>query len=111
MTREPSRDAVPGRPGEQPGAARQSAELVAEYRPVQDIARHVLADLAPSIRADDTETSIAQRAVELLRARGITETWYHHCPALVLLGARSTLSLSGRDYEPAHEPVGQTNLV
>ena len=111
MTRELSREPVPGGSDETLGVAPESAALVAEYRAVQNIARQVLADLAPSIRPDDTETSIAQRAVEFLRARGITETWYHNCPALVLLGARSTLSLSGRDYEPAREPVGQTNLV
>jgi Xaa-Pro aminopeptidase len=115
--RDAAADAAPGTAQDRaPVAAPEardsvSVPLVAEYRAVQDMARQVLAELAPSICPDDTETSIAQRAVESLRAHGITETWYHHCPALVLLGTRSTLSISGRDYEPAREPVGETNLV
>src|SRR5690349_20681993 len=86
--------------------------MLAEHRAVQRIARQVLADLAPTICASDTEFAIAQRAVASLRSRGIMETWYHNCPALVLLGSRSCLSISGRDYVPAQEPVGrETNLV
>jgi len=71
----------------------------------------VLRDLAKSIGPDDTESSIATRATDGLRAHGIRETWYHDCPALVLLGGRSCVSVSGRDYRPALVPVGQTNLV
>ena len=81
------------------------------HRALQRIARQVLADLAPTIGPLDTESSIAGRAVERLRCQGVTETWYHNCPALVLLGSRSCLSISGRDYTSAHESVGQTNLV
>jgi Xaa-Pro aminopeptidase len=88
------------------------ASAITEHRAVQRIARQVLADLASTIGPEDTESSIAERAVEALRAHGVTETWYHNCPALVLLGSRSCLSISGRDYEPADELVGQqTNLV
>lgn len=82
-----------------------------EHRRVQQIARNVLEAIAASICPDDTERSIADRAVAELARRGIDETWYHQCPALVLLGTRSCLSLSGRDYTPADEPVGDFNLV
>jgi hypothetical protein len=86
--------------------------MLAEHRAVQGIARRVLADLAHTIGPADTELSIAQRAVASLRSHGIIETWYHNCPALVLLGSRSCLSVSGRDYVPAQEPVGgEPNLV
>lgn len=47
----------------------------------------------------------------MLRQLGITETWYYQCPALVLLGFRSALSVSGRVYRAADEPVGELNLV
>jgi Xaa-Pro aminopeptidase len=100
--------------GEVLGEARAQSiapEMLAEHRAIQLVAREVLADLAPTIGAADTELSIAERATEALRSRGVTETWYHNCPALVLLGSRSCLSMSGRDYVPAREPVGQTNLV
>ena len=85
--------------------------LIAEHRRVQDAAKAVLRELAEDIGPDDTEQSIATRAATLLERRGIAETWYHDCPALVLLGSRSCTSVSGRDYRPALEPVGQTNLV
>src|SRR3569833_2723477 len=85
--------------------------LINAHRKVQDAAKAVLRELADAIGPDDTERSIADRAVGALSARGIRETWYHDCPALVLLGARSCTSISGRDYRPGLERVGQTNLV
>ena len=84
---------------------------IARYRAVQSLAREVIDELASTICAEDTETSIAGRATEALSLRGLTETWYHQCPALVLLGSRSCLSISGRHYVPALEPVGPVNLV
>ena len=84
---------------------------LAEHRAVQAIAKGVLAALGPSIVPSDTEASIAQRATNLLADAGIAETWYHNCPAFVLLGSRSCLSISGREYKPANEPVGNENLV
>jgi len=85
--------------------------LIAAHRRAQDAARAVMRELADSIGPDDTEQSIAARAVAALERQGIHDTWYHDCPALVLLGSRSCLSASGRDYRPALEAVGQTNLV
>ena len=86
-------------------------ELVIAHRKVQLAAKAVLSELARQIGPDDTEQSIAIRAVEALHTHGISETWYHDCPALVLLGSRSCVSASGRDYRPALESVGSTNLV
>lgn len=83
----------------------------ASHQAVQAIAQSVLAQLGPTLRATDTEASIAQRAARMLAEHGITETWYHDCPAFVLLGSRSCLSVSGAQYRPADEPVGATNLV
>lgn len=71
----------------------------------------VLDHLAVTIIPEDTEASIAKRAVMLLADRGIEDTWYYDCPAFVLLGSRSCESISGRDYVPDNQPVGNTNLV
>jgi Xaa-Pro aminopeptidase len=70
-----------------------------------------MAQLAASITAADTERTIAERALACLETEGVHATWYHDCLALVLLGSRSCVSLSGRDYVPADEPVGDRNLV
>ena len=80
-------------------------------RKVQAAARTVLTKLGPTIRSSDSEQTIVERAVSMLRDRGLTETWYYDCPALVLSGERSCLSVSGRGYEPSDAPLGAFNLV
>ena len=47
----------------------------------------------------------------MLSARGAPEIWYYDCPALVLLGARNSLFVSGRHYLPNDEALGDSNLV
>lgn len=78
---------------------------------VQAIAKSVLKRLGPSLIPEDTERTIAERAWQLLGEEGIERTWYYNCPAFVLLGSRSCLSISGRDYVPAEEAIGSTNMV
>lgn len=80
-------------------------------RLVQKIAKQVLAEIADEISAESTERSLVEAAETLLARHGVFETWYYDCPALVLLGSRSCLSVSGRDYVPSEERVGQSNLV
>lgn len=82
-----------------------------EYKYVQGVAKHVHSLLGSFITPESTEFSIAKKASELLAESGVTETWYHNVPAFVLLGNRSCLSISGRDYIPANEPVGAVNLI
>lgn len=85
--------------------------LITEHRAVQDAAKSVLASLASNISARDTESSIAETAYRELCALGLPETWYYRCPAFVLSGSRSCMSISGRDYVPNSEAVGEFNVV
>lgn len=78
---------------------------------VQAAAKAVLRQLVGHMTCESTEASLAQAAAAMLADRGYPDTWYYDCPALVLSGSRSKASLSGRDYEPASEPVGMRNLV
>ena len=78
---------------------------------VQTAAKSVLAQLVGHIKPDLTESSIAKIAADLLRHSGFPDTWYYDCPAFVLLGSRSSISVSGRDYRPSSEKVGLDNLV
>ena len=82
-----------------------------EHRKVQRAAKTVLANLASTISAIDSEESIAQDANRALCDLGFSETWYYACPAFVLAGSRSCLSISGREYVPSREPIGNFNLV
>lgn len=84
---------------------------ISQHRAVQAMAKSTLAELGPTIIPEDTERSIAERATKILTSHGIRDTWYYDCPALVLLGSRSCVSVSGRDYTPGEEPVGVTNMV
>lgn len=85
--------------------------LIAEHRAVQNAAKAVLASLASKISAHATELSIAETAYQELCVLGFPETWYYKCPAFVLSGSRSCLSISGRDYVPSSEAIGQFNVV
>ncbi|MCB1701987.1 MAG: M24 family metallopeptidase [Halioglobus sp.] len=82
-----------------------------DYRMVQSAAKAVHERIADFIGPDSTEQTIVDLSIRLLSEQGITETWYHNVPAFVLLGSRSCLSISGKDYSPSNEPVGETNLV
>ncbi|MBC3871232.1 M24 family metallopeptidase [Undibacterium oligocarboniphilum] len=84
---------------------------ITQHRKVQIAARAVLSQITTMITADDTEKSIADKAHHLLKAQGYPDTWYYTCPALVLLGSRSCVSISGKDYQPHDECVGHSNLV
>jgi Xaa-Pro aminopeptidase len=80
-------------------------------RSVQAAAKAVLAALSQTICPASTESTIAKAAVTMLCERGLRDTWYYECPALVLLGSRSCVSISGREYRPSNEQVGEYNLV
>ncbi|MBI3727802.1 MAG: aminopeptidase P family protein [Burkholderiales bacterium] len=84
---------------------------MAKHREIQAAAKTVLARLAGMITAEDTEQTIADKAYAMLCESGYSETWYHQCPALVLLGSRSCVSISGSDYQPGEEVVGKANLI
>jgi len=79
--------------------------------PVQTAAKAVLQQLVEHITPDSTEASIAHLSAQALARLGYPDTWYYDCPAFVLLGSRSLLSISGRDYRPSDEAVGLHNLI
>ena len=85
--------------------------LIVKHRKVQSAAKAALQQLGTSITSEDSERTIAEKAHALLRGHGYPDTWYYNCPAFVLLGTRSCLSVSGRSYVPSDEVVGLTNLV
>ncbi|TXI96703.1 MAG: aminopeptidase P family protein [Burkholderiaceae bacterium] len=84
---------------------------ITQFRQVQEAAKTVLRNLPAQLDMNDTEASIAAKAVAMLAELGYHETWYYDCPAQVLLGSRSCLSISGRFYTPSNEVIGGKNLV
>lgn len=84
---------------------------IQQHRAIQVIAKKVLAQIESTLSPSDSERSIAIRAQRLLADCGVTQTWYYDCPALVLAGTRTCLSMSGKDYVPADNKIGSTSLV
>lgn len=84
---------------------------VCEYKKIQSIAKNVLDEIRNFIKPENTEKEIVEECKLLLKKHEIDETWYYDCPALVLLGSRSCLSVSGKNYVPSEEKVGNENLV
>ena len=62
---------------------------IEQYRRVQAIAKEVHNELGDFISPYSTESSILKSAVDLLKEKGVIDTWYHNVPAFVLLGSRS----------------------
>lgn len=87
------------------------SKQIESYTEVQNIAKRVMAQLLDYIQEGVTEVDIAQKAKELLAASGISESWYYDIPAFVLVGERTILSLSGRDYVPSETSVRANDLV
>ena len=82
-----------------------------EYKKIQSIAKNVLDEIKSFIKPEISEKEIVEQCKFLLKKNGIGETWYYDCPALVLLGSRSCLSVSGKNYVPSEEKVGNENLI
>lgn len=90
----------------------KSIYCTSQYIKVQAIAKDVMRQLVEYIRPGMTEDSIARQARCFFKEAGVEEFWYYDVAALVLVGDRSILSISGRDYVPsAQEYVSESDLV
>ena len=78
---------------------------------VQSIAKRALEELLGIVQPGVTEQLIATAAEDLMRRLGIEQFWYHGIAALVLVGERTTLSVSGRDYAPTSKAVHADDLI
>lgn len=92
----------------------QKADQLMEFsnhKKAQDAAKKVFEKIPRFIHAEMTESEIARLSTKLLAEEGVSDTWYYGVHALVLLGSRSCLSISGKEYSPSSEKVRETNLI
>lgn len=82
-----------------------------QYRSIQAISKQVLQDMISFIQPGVTEQAIHDHCVQLFAQAGITETWYHGVIALVFVGERTLVSMSGRDYTPTETIVRSQDVV
>lgn len=82
-----------------------------KYKQVQALAKDALTQLKEFISPGVSEAQIASRCDELLRINGADSSWYHGVGAMVFVGERTALSMSGREYIPTQKVVGELDLV
>ncbi len=84
---------------------------ISQHLHVQNIALRVLRDIVPFIKAGQTECSVVDVCTQLLEQYGAKDCWYHNIPALVLVGERTALSVSGTDYHSSDVTIRTNDLV
>ena len=87
-----------------------SEELI-QYKSVQNIAKQTIDYLKTQIKEGDSEIDIANMARIYMLNIGATSFWYHELPAIILVGNRTPLSVSGKEYEPTHTKVKRNDLI
>lgn len=78
---------------------------------VQAIAKDTMNELLAFVKPGVTEKQIAEKAEGIMRAKGVQEFWYYGVAAFVLVGGRTVLSISGREYVPSDQIVKENDLV
>jgi len=76
---------------------------VEKYAAAQNIARETMRDLYDFIQVGMSEKEIYDQAIALMTRKGSNSWWYHGLGALVLLGERSVVSVSGTQYIPSKD--------
>lgn len=68
-------------------------------------------NLAKKITFGISESEIADLSNKYMEKEGATSFWYHGVGTLVLVGERTRLSISGKDYVPSKIKVRKNDLV
>jgi len=87
------------------------SDALLTYGKVQAMARNTLGLIKDFIRPGVTEAQIMTECRRLMDAQGATGYWWFDQPALVLAGRRLRDSMEGDEYEPAHDPITDNDMV
>ncbi|MFA5996055.1 MAG: M24 family metallopeptidase [Patescibacteria group bacterium] len=82
-----------------------------QYQHIQNISKQCLQHLRRFIQVGLSEIDIDHECKSFFKQHGVTKTWYHGKLALVFVGERNKLSMSGRDYQPTNIKVQEFDLV
>jgi methionine aminopeptidase len=81
------------------------------YKEVQAVARETIEFLKSYIKEGVTEKKIKDSSEKFLRKKGIDSFWYYGVGAFVFVGRRTTISISGREYQASDAVVQNNDLV
>ncbi|MFA6528760.1 MAG: M24 family metallopeptidase [Candidatus Gracilibacteria bacterium] len=82
-----------------------------KYEHIQRIARNTIDYLRKNIRSGLTEKEIVAMAEEHMNRHGIVNFWYYGVGAFVLVGKRTIISVSGKEYVPTDTKVQNSDIV
>jgi len=82
-----------------------------KYKKAQQIAKDTIQYLSSYIREGISESDIEYAAREFMCKKGIQKFWYYNVAALVLVGKRTTESVSGKIYKTTKTKVKENDLV
>jgi len=85
--------------------------MIEDYKQIQNIANEVLVEIKDFIKPGMTENALVEKTIALIKAKGVTEFWYHNIPAIVAVGNQTVNSISGKDYQPANLPLQYNDFV
>jgi len=86
-------------------------QYLEKYKQVQQIARDTIDHLKFYIAEGISEKEIVEKAENFMRTNGVDSFWYYDVGAFVLVGERTVLSISGKDYVPSETKVKKSDLV
>ncbi|MEK7633633.1 MAG: M24 family metallopeptidase [Patescibacteria group bacterium] len=87
------------------------AEDLQKYKKVQTIAKETIESLKSFIKEGMSEKEIFQEAEKIMEQKGINSYWYYDAGAMVFVGKRTTISMSGKNYKPTDLKVQSEDLV
>ena len=87
------------------------ANILQNYQKAQQIAKDTINFLKEYLCEGISEKEIKKIAEEYMIKKGSTSFWYHNVGAFILVGERTTISLSGKNYKPTDTKIQKNDLV
>jgi len=88
-----------------------TSEDLQRYKKVQTIARETIEYLKSFIKEGVSEKEIFNAAEKFMKQKGISSYWYYDAGAMVFVGKRTAISMSGKNYQPTDLKVQSEDLV
>lgn len=82
-----------------------------KYKKVQTISRETIEFLKSFIKEGVSEKEIFDATEKFMKQKGINSYWYYDAGAMVFAGKRTTISMSGKNYQPTDLKVQSEDLV
>ncbi|MCZ8160496.1 MAG: M24 family metallopeptidase [Microcystis sp. LE19-196.1B] len=84
---------------------------IENIKKIQKIAKNALEHVIKHTKEGMSEEDIKNLAESFMRNNGIKQFWYYDVGAFVLIGKRSLLSISGKDYVPSQVPLKTGEII